>query len=61
MEEEAEDSKNNDPDRRSICVQNLNHSLTEKDLQELFESCGKIKRVTILKTKTRKSKGYAFI
>jgi polyadenylate-binding protein 2 len=49
-------------DRRSIYVGNVDYSVTPEQLQELFQACGVINRVTIMADKfTGQPKGYAYI
>mmetsp|Transcript_63263 Transcript_63263/g.105268 ORF Transcript_63263/g.105268 Transcript_63263/m.105268 type:complete len:205 (+) Transcript_63263:75-689(+) len=48
-------------DGRSIYVGNVDYSATPEDLQEFFNSCGTVNRVTILCDKFRNPKGYAYI
>lgn len=44
-----------------IYIEKLNPETTEANLKEFFQNCGEISQMKILKTKTNKSKGKAFI
>jgi len=49
-------------DRRSIHVGNVDYASTPQDLQDYFKSCGQINRITIMVDKlTGHPKGYAYI
>jgi len=51
-----------DIDSRSIFVGNVDYAVSPEDLQEHFQSCGGINRVTILLDKfTGHPKGYAYV
>lgn len=46
-------------DGRSIYVGNVEYATTPEELQQLFQSCGTVNRVTILSDKFENPKGYA--
>jgi len=49
-------------DQRSIHVSQVDYSVTEEELKQLFEACGSVNRATILKDKfTGQPKGFAYI
>lgn len=49
-------------DSRSIYVGNVDYSTTMDELQEFFQSCGPVNRVTILQNKwTGQPKGFAYV
>ena len=49
-------------DQKSVCVKNVDYSSDPKELQEHFQICGKIHRVTIMCNKrTGQPLGYAYI
>lgn len=49
-------------DSRSIYVSQVDYSTTPEELQQLFEACGVVSRVTILVDKiTGKPKGFAYV
>lgn len=51
-----------DVERRSVYVGNVDYSSTPQDLQEHFKSCGQINRITIMVDKyTGHPKGFAYI
>ncbi|KAJ3159995.1 cytoplasmic RNA-binding protein [Geranomyces michiganensis] len=57
----GEDSKE-DVDSRSIYIGNVDYSSTPEEIQQHFQSCGTINRVTILCDKwTGQPKGYAYV
>ncbi|ELP94788.1 RNA-binding protein SGN1, putative [Entamoeba invadens IP1] len=48
-------------DNRSICVRNLDYSITKEQLEQLFSTVGDVKTVTIPVDKAGKPKAYAYI
>ncbi|GFE55771.1 RNA binding protein protein [Babesia ovis] len=61
-DESAETGENDEVDRRSIYVGNVDYSTKPHDLQEFFKASGQINRITIMVDKwTGKPKGYAYI
>lgn len=48
-------------DARSIHVGNVDYSTTPEELQQLFQACGTVNRVTILTDKYEQPKGFAYI
>eukprot|EP00195_Chlamydomonas_chlamydogama_P017172 CAMPEP_0202900782 /NCGR_PEP_ID=MMETSP1392-20130828/12033_1 /ASSEMBLY_ACC=CAM_ASM_000868 /TAXON_ID=225041 /ORGANISM="Chlamydomonas chlamydogama, Strain SAG 11-48b" /LENGTH=187 /DNA_ID=CAMNT_0049587225 /DNA_START=81 /DNA_END=641 /DNA_ORIENTATION=+ len=48
-------------DGRSVYVGNVDYACTPEELQQLFQSCGTVNRVTILTDKFGSPKGYAYI
>jgi RNA recognition motif-containing protein len=51
-----------DVDARSVYVGNVDYSTTPEELQEFFNSCGIVNRITILCDKfTGHPKGYAYV
>ena len=52
----------NEIDSRSVFLENVHYETTAEELADIFEDCGKIVRVTILKDKmTNKPRGLAYI
>ncbi|KAK1940384.1 putative RNA binding protein [Babesia divergens] len=61
-DDSAETEENDEVDRRSIYVGNVDYSTKPYDLQEFFKASGQINRITIMVDKwTGKPKGYAYI
>ncbi|EDO05317.1 putative Polyadenylate-binding protein 2 [Babesia bovis T2Bo] len=61
-DESADQEENDEVDRRSIYVGNVDYSTKPHDLQEFFKASGQINRITIMVDKwTGKPKGYAYI
>ncbi|CDR95501.1 RNA binding protein, putative [Babesia bigemina] len=61
-EDAMETEENEEVDRRSIYVGNVDYSTKPHDLQEFFKASGQINRITIMVDKwTGKPKGYAYI
>ncbi|GIX64099.1 RNA recognition motif-containing protein [Babesia caballi] len=61
-EDTAETEENEEVDRRSIYVGNVDYATKPHDLQEFFKASGQINRITIQVDKwTGKPKGYAYI
>jgi len=51
-----------DTDNRSIYVGNVDYSTTQEELQEFFQSCGPVNRVTIMRDKwLGHPKGFAYV
>mmetsp|Transcript_30492 Transcript_30492/g.58707 ORF Transcript_30492/g.58707 Transcript_30492/m.58707 type:complete len:222 (-) Transcript_30492:529-1194(-) len=48
-------------DSRSIYIGNVDYSTTPEELQQLFQSCGTVNRVTILSDKFENPKGFAYL
>ncbi|ORM40558.1 Polyadenylate-binding protein 2 [Babesia sp. Xinjiang] len=63
MADDGEDMEENDEvDRRSVFVGNVDYSTKPHDLQEFFKASGQINRITIMVDKwSGKPKGYAYI
>lgn len=50
-----------DADSRSVFVGNVDYSCTPEEVQQHFQSCGTVNRVTILTDKFGQPKGYAYV
>ncbi|KAK1442998.1 hypothetical protein BgAZ_305160 [Babesia gibsoni] len=63
MADDSVEAKENDEvDRRSVYVGNVDYSTKPYDLQEFFKASGQINRITIMVDKwSGKPKGYAYI
>ena len=48
-------------DARSVYVGNVDYLCTHEEVQEHFQSCGTVNRVTILTDKFEQPKGYAYV
>ncbi|KAH7416287.1 hypothetical protein KP509_14G084400 [Ceratopteris richardii] len=48
-------------DSRSVYVGNVDYSCTPEEVQQHFQSCGTVNRVTILTDKFGQPKGYAYV
>ncbi|KAJ6791698.1 polyadenylate-binding protein 2-like isoform X1 [Iris pallida] len=48
-------------DSRSVFVGNVDYSCTPEEVQQHFQSCGTVNRVTILTDKFGQPKGYAYV
>ena len=48
-------------DARSVYVGNVDYLCTHEEVQEHFQSCGIVNRVTILTDKFGRPKGYAYV
>jgi polyadenylate-binding protein 2 len=48
-------------DARSVFVGNVDYSCTPEEVQQHFQSCGTVNRVTILTDKFGQPKGYAYV
>nr|PVC53018.1 hypothetical protein MACL_00000378 [Theileria orientalis] len=60
--EDMDTDTNEDVDRRSIYVGNVDYSTKPQELQEFFKSSGQINRITIMVDKwTGHPKGYAYV
>ena len=54
--------QSSEQDSRSIHVSQVDYSVTEEELRQLFEACGSVNRATILKDKfSGAPRGYAYI
>lgn len=62
VEETADGIDQEEVDKRSVYVGNVDYGSTPEELQEHFKSCGQINRITILVDKyTGSPKGFAYI
>ncbi|CAM6038707.1 unnamed protein product [Sphagnum compactum] len=52
---------NKEADARSVFVGNVDYSCTPEEVQQHFQSCGTVNRVTILTDKFGQPKGYAYV
>lgn len=60
--EDDELEENDEVERRSVYVGNVDYSSKPQELQEYFKACGRINRVTIMVDKfTGRPKGFAYI
>eukprot|EP00249_Psilotum_nudum_P006469 c19796_g1_i1 orf=382-1035(-) len=50
-----------DADSRSVYVGNVDYSCTPEEVQQHFQSCGTVNRVTVLTDKFGQPKGYAYV
>lgn len=57
MKPPEENKPDDDPDERSIFVKNVDFSADKQQLEEHFEQCGEIVRVTIRKNASGNSLG----
>eukprot|EP00976_Prorocentrum_cordatum_P075544 1181940-Prorocentrum_minimum.AAC.5 len=55
---EAEAVNREEADARSIYIGSVDYSTTPEELQQLFQSCGTVNRITILTDKFENPKGY---
>ncbi|XP_031501786.2 29 kDa ribonucleoprotein A, chloroplastic-like, partial [Nymphaea colorata] len=58
---EAAEQKSAWTARKRLYAENLPLSLTEADIRSLFEQCGTVKKVELVKHKDGKSRGFSFI
>uniref|UniRef100_A0A7S0RJ00 RRM domain-containing protein n=1 Tax=Pyramimonas obovata TaxID=1411642 RepID=A0A7S0RJ00_9CHLO len=58
---EAEAVNREEADARSIYIGNVDYSTTPEELQQLFQSCGTVNRITILTDKFENPKGFAYL
>ncbi|KAF3788526.1 RNA-binding protein [Nymphaea thermarum] len=58
---EAAEQKSAWTARKRLYAENLPLSLTEADIRSLFEQCGTVKKVELIKHKDGKSRGFSFI
>lgn len=57
----AVQASKDDADSRSVFVGNVDYSCTPEEVQQHFQSCGTVNRVTILTDKFGQPKGYAYV
>ncbi|KAL3538675.1 hypothetical protein ACH5RR_002041 [Cinchona calisaya] len=57
----ASQANKEEVDSRSIFVGNVDYSCTPEEVQQRFESCGTVNRVTIRTNKFGQPKGYAYV
>eukprot|EP00238_Polyblepharides_amylifera_P009889 CAMPEP_0196584564 /NCGR_PEP_ID=MMETSP1081-20130531/47585_1 /TAXON_ID=36882 /ORGANISM="Pyramimonas amylifera, Strain CCMP720" /LENGTH=224 /DNA_ID=CAMNT_0041905811 /DNA_START=117 /DNA_END=791 /DNA_ORIENTATION=- len=58
---EADNAAREEADSRSVYVGGVDYSSTPEDLQQLFQACGTVNRVTILSDKFENPKGFAYL
>ncbi|KAH7446124.1 hypothetical protein KP509_01G040200 [Ceratopteris richardii] len=57
----AQQQSKEEADSRSVFVGNVDYSCTPEEVQQHFQSCGTVNRVTILTDKFGQPKGYAYV
>lgn len=57
----AEEASREEADARSVYVGNVDYGCTPEELQQHFQGCGTVNRVTILADKFGSPKGFAYI
>ncbi|KAJ7538411.1 hypothetical protein O6H91_11G046700 [Diphasiastrum complanatum] len=57
----ASQASKEEADARSVFVGNVDYSCTPEEVQQHFQSCGTVNRVTILTDKFGQPKGYAYV
>lgn len=57
----ASQASKEEADSRSVYVGNVDYSCTPEEVQQHFQSCGTVNRVTILTDKFGQPKGYAYV
>lgn len=57
----AQQQGKEEADARSVFVGNVDYSCTPEEVQQHFQSCGTVNRVTILTDKFGQPKGYAYV
>ncbi|KAJ7532347.1 hypothetical protein O6H91_14G083600 [Diphasiastrum complanatum] len=57
----ATQASKEEADARSVFVGNVDYSCTPEEVQQHFQSCGTVNRVTILTDKFGQPKGYAYV
>ncbi|XP_022738455.1 polyadenylate-binding protein 1-like [Durio zibethinus] len=57
----ATEAKKEEVDSRSIYVGNVDYACTPEEVQQHFQSCGTVNRVTILTDKFGQPKGFAYV
>ncbi|XP_060181541.1 polyadenylate-binding protein 1 isoform X2 [Lycium barbarum] len=57
----ASQAEKEEVDARSIYVGNVDYACTPEEVQQHFQSCGTVNRVTILTDKFGQPKGYAYV
>eukprot|EP01026_Neomeris_dumetosa_P005646 TRINITY_DN1164_c0_g1_i1.p4 TRINITY_DN1164_c0_g1~~TRINITY_DN1164_c0_g1_i1.p4 ORF type:complete len:229 (+),score=50.33 TRINITY_DN1164_c0_g1_i1:1992-2678(+) len=55
------EQEQSDVDKRSLYIGNVDYNATPEELQQHFQSCGTVNRVTILTDKFGNPKGYAYL
>ncbi|GMP23817.1 hypothetical protein CsSME_00001287 [Camellia sinensis var. sinensis] len=61
VEKEMGADENEEVDSRSIYVGNVDYACTPEEVQQHFQSCGTVNRVTILTDKFGQPKGFAYV
>ncbi|EFJ10007.1 hypothetical protein SELMODRAFT_159820 [Selaginella moellendorffii] len=57
----AQQASKEEADARSVYVGNVDYSCTPEEVQQHFQSCGTVNRVTILTDKFGQPKGFAYV
>mmetsp|Transcript_29403 Transcript_29403/g.49396 ORF Transcript_29403/g.49396 Transcript_29403/m.49396 type:complete len:229 (-) Transcript_29403:430-1116(-) len=60
-ESEADAVNREEADARSIYLGNVEYSTTPEELQQLFQACGTVNRITIMTDQYENPKGYAYL
>ncbi|KAL3652307.1 Polyadenylate-binding protein 2 [Castilleja foliolosa] len=61
IDDSASQAEKEEIDSRSIYVGNVDYACTPEEVQQHFESCGTVNRVTILTDKFGQPKGFAYV